>query len=239
MQGNLLFDHNNRIARRLLRGCFDMWANHGRGDPVFLIETSEEAFTYAQALSSFRSLGKAVTNALRQDDRTFFDDMAAEAGQMDAPGKSNLLWKKIKWAFPKTKSKSQHQPLMMEQLDDQWIPHFAKLEAGSAMTEKELFQKCLSRQNQKSPQDTLTLEDLPTRWDIESAMRRLSNNKASGPDAIPSDLYRSAASAMAAPLHDLYVKMTAFEAEPVQCKGGTMFPIYKKATLSAQEIIEE
>lgn len=225
---NLLFDHNNRIARRLLCGCFAMWANHGRGDPVFLIETPEEASMYAQALGSFRSLGRAVTNALRQDDRTFFDDMAAEAGQMDAPGKSNLLWKKIKWAFPKTRSKSQHQPLMMEQLDDQWIPHFAKLEAGSAMTEKELFQKCLSRQNQKSPKGTLTLEDLPTRWDIESAMRRLSNNKASGPDAVPSDLYRSAASAMAAPLHELYVKMTAFEAEPVQCKGGTMFPIYKK-----------
>ena len=220
-----MFMHNAELKHRLLKGCFSAWA---KGDPSRIDETFEEAKAFSCALAEFRRLGKIVTNALRDDDRKFFELLAVEAGEMDVPGKSKILWQKIKWAFPKTRSRSLHQPLLMEALDAQWLPHFAHLEAGQPVTDTALFDRCISRQSTSKPSGTLQLSDLPTRLDVERALLSLKNNKASGPDGLPCELYRGAASILAAPLLDLYTKITLWQCEPVQCKGGLMMPIYKK-----------
>lgn len=225
---NLLFDHNAKIGRRLLRGCFQAWATGDAGECSFLIETRIEARDCAGLLQQFAMLGRSVTQALRADDRLFFETLAKEAGEMDAPGKTQHLWKKIQWAFPRTRARSVHQPLMMEKLDDQWIPHFAKLEAGTAMSDADLQTSCLTRQQNSTMPAALTLSDLPTRHDVEMAMRRLSNGKAAGPDGLPSDLFKGAASILAIPVHDLFAKVTAYQTEPLQSKGGTMHPLYKR-----------
>lgn len=144
---------------------------------------------------------------------------------MDSPGKSKYLWQRIRWAFPRTRNKSKHTPLMTEALDDQWLPHFARLEAGEECSDGDLFARCVQRQALKSSSGPLSLQDLPHRLDVERALHALKNNKASGPDGLPCEVYKSAASALSEPLMDLYVKVAAWQCEPVQCKGGLMMPI--------------
>lgn len=65
-------------------------------------------------------------------------------------------------------------------------------------------------------------------WVLSSMKWALSNGEAAGPDGLPSDLFKGAASTLAIPLHDLFAKVTAYQTEPLQNKGGTMYPIYKR-----------
>ena len=220
-----IFGHNRELAKRLLNGYFRAWAGLTAHDPG---ETSEEAKDFAQTLWKFKSLGKMVTYALREDDRIFFEKLSQEAGEMDTPGKSKKLWQAIRWAFPRTRSKSRHQPLLMESLDAQWTPHFGRLEAGHSCTEVELFSKCVQRHETKESLGVLTLRDLPSRLEIERALHTLKNNKAAGPDGLPCELFKGAASVLSAPLMDLYAKIAAWQCEPIQCKGGLMMPVYKR-----------
>ncbi len=115
----------------------------------------------------------------------------------------------------------------MDSLDEQWIPHFSKLEAGFATTGADLVTRCATRQAAPEVVHT-TLHDLPTRLEVEQALRALKPNRAPGPDGLPSDLFRGAAAVLAPALHDLFAKMTFWAMEPVQFKGGHMHPIYKK-----------
>ena len=65
-------------------------------------------------------------------------------------------------------------------------------------------------------------------WVLSSMKWALSNGEAAGPDGLPSDLFKGAASTLAIPLHDLFAKVTAYQTEPLQNKGRTMYPIYKR-----------
>ena len=225
------FLHHYNLARRLqlMLACFQRWAKID--EEVGLWEDFEESKTAAIALWNFRQLGRKVTRALRNDDRIFFDTLATETGEMDALGQTKALWDRIRWSLPKTKAKGMHNPLMMECLDDQWIPHFAKLEAGFATSGPELLQQCASRQACSRvvvEEPTTSLQDLPTRFEVEKTLRSLQPNRAPGPDAISSTLLRGTSVTMAKPVHDLFCKMSWWTSEPVQFKGGHMLPIFKR-----------
>lgn len=222
---HFLFEHNREQRKRSLNGYFRAWAGL---TPQLYGETFEEAKTFSRNLFEYRCLGVQVTKALRADDQDFFHHLSCEAGEMDSPGKSKYLWQRIRWAFPKTRSKSKHQPLLIETLDDQWLPHFAKLEAGAESSATALFSQCIQRQENHQPVDRLSLQDLPTRLDVERALHSLKNNKATGPDGLPCELFKCAAHHLSEPLMDLYAKIVAWQCEPIQCKGGLMVPIYKK-----------
>ena len=205
----------------LLKLCFGAWLH---GDSQHLGNTLNESADLdrqiALALHSFRQLGRLVTAALRQDDKEFFNNLAEETGQMDTPGQSKQLWDRIRWSLPKTRAKAQRSPLLMDSLDEQWVPHFSKLEA-------DLVNRCAERQAVPEVVHT-SLQDLPTRLEVEQALRALKPNRAPGPDGLPSDLFRGAAAVLAPALHDLYAKLTFWATEPIQFKGGHMHPIYKK-----------
>ena len=220
-----LFQHKTLLRRRVLQACWAIWTGRS-GD--YVIETADEAHDNAVDLRDFRNLGMKVTYALRKDDKTFFEEMAAETGLMDAPGRSRDFWRRIRGAFPKFKHKATTSPLTIDALDSQWLPHFAQLEAGRETTASQLLTKCFERQDYTPGGIELTLQDLPTRHEVETILRSLQPNKASGPDGIPGDLYRGAASGLAEHVHGLFSKMTWWCSEPIQAKGGHMFPILKR-----------
>ena len=173
--------------------------------------------------------------ALRQDDRNYFAGLAQQIGDSDTPGKCNQIWQSIRWMLPKAKGRRGNNPLLMETLDSQWIPHFAKLEAGVPTTATTLVEQCTARQQAGDEPGLPKLSDLPTRFEIEQILLRLQANKAPGPDGIPGDLYRAAAPILAEPLHDIICKTVCWNAEAVQNKGGVMYPIHKKGSqLSAE-----
>ena len=224
---SFLYAHQLLLRRRLLQGCFNGWA---KKDGELCWETVEEARETALKLQTFRRLGRLVTAALRREDKQFYDRLAQEAGEMDAPGRSKQFWARIRGAFPKFKNKSRANPLALDILDSQWIPHFARLEAGEEMTQAELFQRCIGREHDGGAKGGCSLEELPTRLAVEQTLRALQPGKAPGPDGIPSDVYRHAASSIAGVTHDLYCKAVWWAQEPLQSKGGIMFPLHKQGS---------
>lgn len=225
------FMHHSNQARRLqiMLACFQSWAK--QEVEVGVEECPDTSRAFAVALRSFRALGRKVTASLRQDDRKFFDALAEETGEMDAQNQSKQLWDRIRWSLPKTKTKGLRSPLMMDCLDDQWIPHFARLEAGSTTTGPDLLRQCASRQacsHAVAEDPTASLRDLPTRYAVEKALRALQPNRAPGPDAISSTLLKGASATLSAPIHDLFCKMIWWTSEPVQFKGGHLHPIFKR-----------
>ena len=219
---------NNQLRRRLLQCCFTSWAG---GTPEKTLETAQEAVHCAKCLNTFRTLGRQVTKAIRREDKQFFDHLAQEAGQMDTPSKCKEFWARIRGALPKVRNKSKLNPLAMEVLDDQWIPHnFAKLEAGEVMTNEELFYKCIQRDISPPTVTARDLKELPSRFEIEKILRSLQPGKAAGPDSLPSDLFHHAASTLVNSVHDLYSKSIWWASEPIQSKGGLMFPIHKRGS---------
>ena len=220
----ILFNNNLRQKRWHLQLCFGAWA---RGE-IAAGETFAEACHQATTLQKFRLLGRQVTAALRRDDRKFFTDLANQIGANDTPGQCNQLWQKIRWMLPKAKSRRGVSPLLIESLDNQWMPHFAKLEAGTTTTAADLVNRCAARQAEGDAAVLPKLVDLPTRFEVEQILLRQQCNKAAGPDGLPSDLYRYAASTIAAPLHDIICKTVCWNMEAVQNKGGVMYPLHKK-----------
>ena len=221
---NELFRHQRLLQQRTLRACWSRWTGKTEDD---VIETVEEARAYATTLKAFRALGGQVTYALRKDDRDFFEEMAKETGEMDEPSRCREFWRRIRGAFPKFKEKAKNSPLSLDVLDAQWMPHFARLEAGSEVTPGNLLTQCVQRQ-ERQEKETIALESMPTRHDVEMILRSLQSNKAAGPDGIPGDLYKNAAAGLAEHIHSLWSKITYWCAEPVQAKGGLMVPILKK-----------
>ena len=219
-----LFRHQRLLHQRTLRACWNRWIGKIDDD---VIETVEEARGYATTLKEFRALGGRVTFALRQDDKNFFEEMAKETGEMDEPGRCREFWRRIRGAFPKFKEKAKNSPLSLDVLDAQWMPHFSRLEAGSEITPGNLLTQCVQRQ-ERHEKEEIALESMPTRHEVEMILRSLQSNKAAGPDGIPGDLYKNAAAGLAEHIHDLWSKITYWCAEPVQAKGGLMFPILKK-----------
>ena len=228
-----LYNHVALLRRRLLGACFQAWAVSscpGEQEPLQPHETKEEAHWCASTIAEFRDLGLQVTRALREDDRIFFEGLATEMGDMDSPQTCKSFWQKIRWTLPKTKAKKRLNPCMMEILDAQWVPHFSRLEAGEATTTDHLLKGCVHRQQTTAIPVWPGLCDLPTREEIEAALRALQHGRAPGPDALPSDLFKAAATELAGPLQDLYLKITCWCTEPLQSKGGIMFPIHKKGS---------
>ena len=221
-----LYTHRSMLRQRLLRGCFAAW----RGQPMEdIYESAAEATTFACNLNTFRRLGCKVTAILRREDKRFFDQMAAETGAMDAPSKCKEFWARIKGALPRVRNKSKINPLAMEALDEQWVPHFSRLEAGRVVSREDLLNQCIDR----SPADyQCHLHELPTRCEIENTLRSLQAGKAPGPDGLPSDIFRLASPTLVSAVHDLYSKAAWWASEPLQAKGGLMLPIHKRGNIN-------
>eukprot|EP00435_Cladocopium_sp_Y103_P070812 s102_g36.t1 len=73
----------------------------------------------------------------------------------------------------------------------------------------------------------LSLSDLPSICALEASCRRVRAGKASGPDAIPSELCKYFPSELGAQLYSLLIKLITHGQEPLLHKGGTVIPIWK------------
>lgn len=224
-----LFRQLHRRQAHLLAWCFHCWSGKNPGD---LYENMETARRVAQTVQQFQALGRAVTKALRQDDRQYFKDMADSLGDQDVPGNCNRLWKSIRWMLPKMKGRRGVSPLLVEALDSQSLPHFGKLEAGEITTPMELVELCCGQHRADAAYATQLpeLNDLPTRYEIEQILLGLQSNKAPGPDRLPGELFKGAAAPLAAHVHDLLCKTICWNTEAVQHKGGFLHPIHKKGS---------
>ena len=187
-------------------------------------------FAVAHALSKFRQLGRQVLAATRKDDRRFFADLLAKPADHLSPGEVRQFWNIIRRSFPKFKQRRQGIPTFQRaDLDDQFMPYFQRLEAGTPTTAEDLVQACHDRQMSAQPtQIEFEIHEVPSIIALEDELRSTQAHRATGFDLVPSKTYRQAATPLATLHFGLLVKTWLWGHEPVCHKGGHLTVLPKR-----------
>ena len=112
---------------------------------------------------------------------------------------------------------------------NRWIEFFAAMEGGSRIDAQE--QRRLWIDNLRhflADRFTLSLEDLPTLFDLECALRRVRQGKAVGEDGIPPELCGGHPVELARILYPQLVKLALHGQEALIHKGGRLAIAHKK-----------
>ena len=111
---------------------------------------------------------------------------------------------------------------------DRWIDFFMNMEGGARMGPLEQFQQW--RDHLHDLQATSFHEQLtamPSLTDLEIALRRVSLNKATGPDGLPGELCHGQAHVLARQLYSQLLKLTCHGQEALIHKGGRLTMLFK------------
>ena len=196
----------------------------------------QQDFAVATALFHFRNLGRAVTSAIRNDDKKFFASLAEDASDFLAPHQVKDFWKIIRRSLPKFRTRKRGQdPNTLEVLHDQWVPYFSQLEVGTTKDANEIVEQCHARHmNMPIVQRDFHFSDLPSLIELEDAIRLTHPDRATGLDPLPSGLFRTHVVDLAKIYFPLVLKQCLWQCEPLASKGGQMAVIHKKgSTLQA------
>ena len=115
----------------------------------------------------------------------------------------------------------------MEEVNARWVRHFAQLEAGKEVEVPEFVRRMLQRQQDSCKPAEYHVEDLPSRLELEKAIRKMHYRKAPGPDRLPNELLKASPGDAAMVLYPILLKMTCRLEEPLQWKGGQIFSLLK------------
>ena len=183
----------------------------------------------------FQTLGLQVKEAMRLDDQTFFENLAAEGQKACQDRDYQKIWQCVRRQLPKHRlRKAARNPLSLAALDDQWQPHFEALEVGHALTDGDLMEDFINRTRQRIPQP-VPRDFLPSINLIETTLRQAQPNKAPGPDQIQAEIFGYGAAAWAPVVWDIMAKIYISQIEPLSWKQGTMVPILKKGRIDLAE----
>ena len=117
-----------------------------------------------------------------------------------------------------------------------WVRFCQDMEGGQRMSYSMLREKWIEElKTIQSQKISLTLDQLPSLTDLELALRRVRQGRASGPDGIPGELCRHHASSIAKLLYPQMVKMMAHGHEPLGYKGGQLTLAVKVIAVSHTE----
>ena len=106
-----------------------------------------------------------------------------------------------------------------------WREHFAEMEGGSEITVAQL----LARQPHCDKLVEMDLNDLPSIYELESALRHCTPGKSMGLDGLPPELMHRFPQQMADLVWPLFAKQSVFCCcESLQHKGGSLVAAYKR-----------
>eukprot|EP00435_Cladocopium_sp_Y103_P054060 s146_g17.t1 len=221
----------DRAAWRLycLRAVFDglRRPHQAQRDDRSLVAAMFRSIALAE--EHYRQASLRVCYAVRQDDRTFFNDLAENTGTIAQQG-FHRIWDAIKPLLPKWKNRRKHNLRCMGPTVSQQAAHYCALEGGDEVSYDDLLRQCHSAQLSRNEDLPLTvrLDQLPSRLDIEHCIQRLAANKAPGVDSIRPATVRDAGPLLSEDICHLIMKMWITGLEPLQFKGGLLHSISKK-----------
>eukprot|EP00438_Fugacium_kawagutii_P003418 Skav211332 [mRNA] locus=scaffold3120:141185:146842:- [translate_table: standard] len=241
-----------QASQRLLflQCCFEAWTHYEADDEegdegfVFCVDASlvrsmrrDQDRLVAEAYFQFRVLGRQVTSAMRHDDLQFFEDRLKDVDEFCSAAQAKQFWGVIRRSMPKFRTRRLHcDPGHIEALEEQWGPHFKSLELGQSCSLSQLWEGCQQRQAETAPaQDMLYPADLPSMNEIEDSCRAVRADKATGFDGVPSSLAHCAPQLLAQGCFSLFLKIFAWQSEPLFYKGGILATLPKKAVCSRAE----
>ena len=224
-----LLDIRRHQRRGLLRCLFDAWRCN-EGCPTDLrpwIVTCDRLLAWHRW--TYDDLACRVVSAVREDDREFYDSLAAMAGEA-ADHSPNALWAAIQPVLPRWRHKRRSNLRCVgPSLPDQFR-HYDALEAGHAVEYSDLLQDCHAVQQATLPDLPLQidLKDLPSRLDIEALGSKIHVRRAAGIDGVAPHILQQACHHDSSWMHQLFFKMWVLGVEPLQGKGGLLHAIGKK-----------
>ena len=179
----------------------------------------------------------SIKKAIDNDKANYLCEVAANAHKAMVSHDYKSLFAIMKQVMPKQKK-----PVQMLRLPDQslastpdeirraWQSHFSQKLAGSTTSMSSLIE--LNNQQQRSSflqscETPVSVDFLPTPFDVASLARKLSKGKAAGEDSIPNELLKAHPGQAARLLWPLMVKAIMKVQEPIPWKGGVLAEIFK------------
>lgn len=161
---------------------------------------------------------------------------ASKIQQMLKPfkGPSNRLRQGMA-PLPLIKDQKGHFCRTAEDALQRWITFFGEMEGGTSASHTDQWTRW--RQNLQFFLQTdlvIPVEEIPTLCDLEHACRQSAAGKATGLDAIPSEVCRFCPRATALQLYSLMLKTCTHGQEALAHKGGLLLPIWKGKQLKDQ-----
>ena len=118
-----------------------------------------------------------------------------------------------------------------DEVRERWIEHFSANEGGHRCSTEALAGLCQARQRrQRLEVPAMAAEELPSRLQLEDALRRSATGRAVGPDGVPAELLHFGAGSIAAPIYQLLLKTVLTLEEPLAFKGGLVHHLWKGKT---------
>ena len=214
-----------------LRRCFQSWKYH-----AVVPETAQSFCLQEACLARVLTLtSKELSGALRAGKKAYLTGLAKQFAA-DAQGRDWLaLWKSLSCFRPNQGKKRRLRPLLSvksrtgQVLQDQaevgqrWAEHFGNIEGGHPSSLISLGQAQAAR----SEVPDVSLSDLPTRLQWESAFKGLRSKKAPGPDGVTAEFVKQNVPVFAATSYSLCLKTAHSLREPLRWRGGTAIPLWK------------
>ena len=213
----------------ILRAIFQAW--HTRTAPAPAAPWLKLCdFQYAIHLRQHRLLCLRVTAAVRQDDTTFYADLAARHGSIEADEGLTGLWRSLHPLLPRQLSKRKSNIRSRGPDPGELADHYSRLECGIPTSYPDLVAACHQRQQDALCDAPLRIDlaELPTRLEMEYIAQSCKRGKAPGLDAVSIEHLRRLFDQHAQSFFELYLKSWILAAEPAQFKGGYIVSIAKK-----------
>ena len=235
-----LSELNKRQKMDFLQHVFSAWKHRVPQEQQFVKDycklTGMQDVLIAQALHSYRSLGRQVTSALRQDDICFYQNLMKEGAEFLAPLARHQEALESCEKIPaemqaKKDAHSSTPPARLAVLEHQLVPHFCALELGEVVDAATMLHDCHERQVamiREATAEVIPSSKLPSLTSFETSLRATASGKATGLDIIPSGVHHDFAPQVAKLYYSLLLKMHLWNAEPIQFKGGMMCLIPKQ-----------
>eukprot|EP00435_Cladocopium_sp_Y103_P034474 s425_g8.t3 len=136
-----------------------------------------------------RRLCGQVAYHVRNDDRLFYEGLADRQSAVAADEGLTGLWRHLRHVLPKSIKKRQSNIRCSGPHVDELTAHYCSLEAGREVVYSSLLEHCHSRQ--KAQLDDLplliSLQDLPTRVEIEQVCKLAKKGRAPGLDGVQAE----------------------------------------------------
>ena len=187
---------------------------------------------------SIRPVEKEVRRAVRQDLTVFYDQLLVQLQAAGSLGDQKAVFRTLtRFGGRNRKSTGSVRPLPMLRtaegsltttfLERQrvWMKQFAAIEAGTVVPQDKL--RTLDSDRVCRVLDLQQPDSFPTVWDIQEGPRKLKRGRAPGPNGIPPALLKGGGEIFARQFLALITKCAAHSHEPLDWKGGRLFPLHK------------
>lgn len=212
----------------VMRLIFESWRDQSFEDHYYRHWMKQHDFATADALHQLHLTKVSRIAMLRRDEAQHLTQLAEEARDELQEAKGTSLWKSLKRSLPKFR-KRRRKPLPMASAQDTMAQHFAETEDAVKVSGSSLVSTSLQRSGHaltSAIAQSLPVQELPTIFELEEAIRTLHGQKAFI-GCVPAELLKASPSHAAELLYPSLVMFFRFFQQPLSWKGGQYYPLYK------------